>query len=107
MKRVCLHEFEHLPVNDRPLRLHQVKYKRWSINAVRVEKADRRIVPIGDDLHADLTFQHRVCVVQNRIDRMRGISVCADLVSPRRARANLMPIIGNWTAPKALPFQRQ
>ncbi len=82
MKRVCLHELEHLPIDDRPQRLHQVEYKRWSINAVCVEKADCRIVPMGDDLHADLTFEHRVCVVQDRIDWMRRISVLPDFVAP-------------------------
>ena len=57
MKRVRLARSSRtLPVNDRPLRLHQVEHKRGPINAVRVEKADCRIVPIGDDLHADLGF---------------------------------------------------
>jgi len=75
MKRLRLDEFQDLPVNDRSLRLHQVEHKRGPINAVRVEKAYCRIVPIGDDLHADLTFEHRVGVVRNCVDRMGGISI--------------------------------
>jgi hypothetical protein len=63
MKRVCLHEFQHLPIRNWPLRFHKVEHKRWPINVVGVEKPDRRIVPIGDDLHSHLTFEHRVGVV--------------------------------------------
>jgi hypothetical protein len=72
-----------------------------------MKKANRRIVSIGHDLHPHLTFEHRVCVVQNSVDRMRGISIGADFVPSRGTRADLMPILRNWTASKALLFQRQ
>jgi hypothetical protein len=62
MKRVRLREFKDLSVNDRPLRLHQVEDKCWSVDIVGMKEACR-IVSLGDDLHPDLTFEHGVGVV--------------------------------------------
>ena len=90
MKRVGLNKLKHLSVNDRPLRLHQVKHKRWPVHIVGMKEANCRIVPIGDDLYPDLAFKHSIGVIQNCIDRMRGISIRADFVSSRRARPHLM-----------------
>jgi hypothetical protein len=63
MKRVRLREFKHLSVNDRPLRLHQVKDKCWSVDIVGMQEADCRVVSLRNDLRPDLTFEHGIGVV--------------------------------------------
>jgi hypothetical protein len=47
MKRVRLHEFQHFPVNDWPLRFHQVKHKCRPICIIGMKKANCWIVSIG------------------------------------------------------------
>ena len=69
-----------------------------------MKKPNCRIIPIRDNLHSDLAFEHGVGIIQYRIDRVRGISIRAYFVSARRARADLMPVVGNWAASEPFHF---
>src|SRR5207249_923471 len=95
MKRMRLHKRQHNPVNDRPQRLHQTEDERTPFHIVCVKKTDCRVEPVGGNLHPYLTFEHCVGVVQDRVDKMCCISIRANSVLPRRARADLMPVIWN------------
>src|SRR6266436_5508629 len=101
MKRVRPHEFQHLPINDRPQRLHQIEHKRRPLHIVCMKKADRRVVTVGGNLHPYLTFEHSIGVVQDRVDGVGRISILPNFIPSGGPWPNLMPIIWNWTPSEA------
>ena len=76
--------------------------------------ADRRIVSLDDEADLGLRNQHRVCVVQHRVDRMCGSSVVAasiiaeaDSVTECDSGSVAAPVAGYGIPLQWLPLDRE
>jgi len=101
-----LYEVRHHPIDLRPLRLHEVEHEfRRSVSAL-VHDPDCRVVSVGNHFDPQLGFEDRIGVIEDRVDRVRGVAIAGQM-KWRRALLNLAPAVGNWSAARSAPFNRR
>ena len=97
IKNRAFDEVEHRAINLRTLWFHQIENEFRRSVAALVHNSNCRIITVRNCLDPHLAFQHRISVIEDRIDRVRRVAI-ARQVERRRSLPNRMPIVGNWLA---------